>query len=383
VTVLRRAGSPLALIALIGAGCGSAAHLGPSHATAPSPLSLATSVATPAGTWAVVVMGGSAARHNNFWQLLARPAGTPEWRLVTPPGVASNGGLVAAPAGGGSLVAAFLPSQQLAFSPLAATSNGGATWSAGLLDTRLASLPGALAASPRGGRLLALLANGTVESSTAGAARWSRLVTPASLARSAGGQRCGHERPTAVSFSPSGQPLLAVACSRPGTAGIFALTGGAWRLAGPALPSTLATRLVTVIGLSVTPSGETALLEAGTGPGALLVAAWSGGGGRWALSPALPLGGALVRSFSAGPGGALAVMLNGRAGVTLTPASSSWLWLPFLPAGSQTVAVGPGGRVDALAAAGTKFTDWAWTGGSSGWAQVATVRVPIQYGSSG
>ena len=46
-------------------------------------------------------MGGSAADHNNFWQLFVRPAGTGSWRLVTPPGVATNGGLVVASPGAG------------------------------------------------------------------------------------------------------------------------------------------------------------------------------------------------------------------------------------------------------------------------------------------
>jgi hypothetical protein len=46
-------------------------------------------------------MGGSAAEHNNFWQLFVRPAATGKWRLATPPGVASNGGLVVASPGAG------------------------------------------------------------------------------------------------------------------------------------------------------------------------------------------------------------------------------------------------------------------------------------------
>jgi cation transport ATPase len=55
--------------------------------------------ARAAGTWAVAVMGGSAATHDNFWQLFARPAGSQRWKLVTPPGTPGNGGLVLAGAG--------------------------------------------------------------------------------------------------------------------------------------------------------------------------------------------------------------------------------------------------------------------------------------------
>ena len=86
-------------------------------------LSLNTAVVTAAGTWAVAVMGGSAAQHNNFWQLLIRPAGSTRWKLVTPPGTADNGGLVLAGAGQ-ALIAAFRPSQYLTYTPLTESSSG-------------------------------------------------------------------------------------------------------------------------------------------------------------------------------------------------------------------------------------------------------------------
>ena len=79
----------------LAAGCGSQA----APATTPSlrvqTAPLSTSLVTPQGTWAVTVMGGSAASENNFWQLFVRPAGASRWSLVTPEGVADNGGLVA------------------------------------------------------------------------------------------------------------------------------------------------------------------------------------------------------------------------------------------------------------------------------------------------
>ncbi|HYX60671.1 MAG TPA: hypothetical protein VE888_16885, partial [Streptosporangiaceae bacterium] len=50
--------------------------------------SLSTSLTTAQGTWAITVMGGSAASHNNFWQLFVRRANTGRWSLATPEGVA-------------------------------------------------------------------------------------------------------------------------------------------------------------------------------------------------------------------------------------------------------------------------------------------------------
>ena len=130
------------LIALA-AGCGTqtAPQRAPALQVETAPL--ATSLVTAQGTWAVAVMGGSAASQNNFWQLFIRPAGASHWSLATPEGVADNGGLVAAgDAGGTSLVVGFRPSQALAFSPLATSSNAGQTWTPGLLDAALADVPG-------------------------------------------------------------------------------------------------------------------------------------------------------------------------------------------------------------------------------------------------
>lgn len=367
-------------VLLLGAGCGHTPQHAGSLAVA-APLSLARSAAIPGGTWAVLAVGGPARQHDNFWELFTRSAGR-AWRLATPPGVASNGGLVIAGLGAGSVVAGFRPSQGLTFSPLAITTNNGVAWSPGVLDAGLADVPGALAAAPADGGLLALGHGFAVASATHGK-MWTRLVTLRSLARSAPGRRCGLTALTGVAFSPAGAPLLAGTCRRSGVVGLFALTGRAWRLAGPALPAGPARQPTRVIGLAVTGNRETALLAAGAGRQTQLWGAWSDGHGRWALSRSLPLGGATVRSFSAGPDGSIGAVLDARAGITLAGPGASWQWLPFLPSGTQALAVGPGRVVDALAASGTTFTDWAWTAGSAGWTRTQALHVPVQYGSSG
>jgi hypothetical protein len=354
----------------------------PPIASAP-PLSLARSVAGLGGTWGVAMMGGLAARHNNFWELFTRPDRTHNWRLVTPPGVASNGGLVIAELAAGSVAAGFRPSQDLAFSPLAVTNDNGATWSPGLLDAGLADVPAALAADSHGSALLALVSNGTAELSGTRGKTWTRLTTLHSLARSTVSRRCGLENFTGAAFSPSGTPLLAGTCAHRGTAGVFEFAGGEWHLAGPPLPAARADQPTRVIGLTVAGHQETVLLAAGIGRDAVLWGAWSAGRGRWVLSRSLPLGGAQVQSVSGGPGGAIGIVLNGRAAVTLTGPRAAWQWLPFLPSGTQTLALGSGSRVDALAAAGTTFTDWAWHPSAAAWSRTQILHVPVQYGSSG
>jgi hypothetical protein len=376
----------LALLPAIGAlaaGCGSAAPTPGTPAAVGATPSLATAVGTSAGTWAVAVLVGAAAQHNNFWQLFVRPADSTTWRLVTPPGVASNGGLVIASPGGRSLTAGFRPSQSLVFTPLAVTTDGGSSWSPGLLNAALANVPDALAAAPGTGRLLALLTDGTAETSGP-AAGWTPLVTRGSLAASGPGSRCGLRQLTAAAFSGTGVTLLAGACTHPGNAGIFALTGGAWSAAGPALPAVLARQPVTVLRLTTTPAGIVALLQAGTGTSASVLAAWSAdGGSHWDLSAPYRLGGDAVSAASFGPGSAVAIMLTGGRGVTIGSAGGRWQALPPLPPGTATLAAGPGSAIDALAVSRATLTVWRALPGATAWTKAQTIKVPVQYGSSG
>jgi hypothetical protein len=166
---------------MLSAGCASAARQASAQPSPPPPPSLSTLLVTSAGTWAVAVIGGSAADHHNFWQLFVRPTATGKWRLAAPPGVASNGGLVMAGPGVGSVVAAFRPGQDLSYSPLATTHNNGAAWTPGLLDAALADVPDALAAAPGGGHLLALLACGAAELSGPGGTARARPVPAAAV----------------------------------------------------------------------------------------------------------------------------------------------------------------------------------------------------------
>jgi hypothetical protein len=372
---------------MLAAGCASAASAARPAVTraAPSAPSLATSLAAAAGTWAVAVMGGSAAQHNNFWQLFARPAGSASWKLVTPPGVPDNGGLVLARLGGRSLITGFRPSQHLTYSPLAATGDGGQQWSSiSPLDAALANVPDALAAAPGTGHLLALLTNGTAMLAAPGYTRWATLATWRSLAATLPGRRCGLRDLTAAAYSPSGIPLLGGTCGRQGTAGILAETGGTWHAAGPALPASLASQPVRVLRLTRTANRTVALLEAGAGPAASLLAAWSpDSGSHWALSPAYRLTDATLISASFGPGNAAAIVLTGSRGETIAGPAASWRSLPALPPRTATLAAGLAGGLDALAAGRTTLTVWQLAPRSAAWARAQAVSVPVQFGSSG
>jgi hypothetical protein len=393
------AGTVLALLwASLAAGCGSQAAPATTPALQVQTAPLSTSLVTPQGTWAVTVMGGSAASENNFWQLFVRPAGASRWSLATPEGVADNGGLVATSgAGGSSLLVGFRPSQGLAFSPLATSSDTGRSWTPGLLDAALADVPDAMAVAPSG-QTLALLHDGGIEAAaTTGAAaagQWSRLATLAALAASAPGRSCGLVAVNAVSFDQNNVPMAAGSCVRRGVAGVFADTGGAWQAAGPVLPAGFGGDQVQVLGLAHTPGGNAALLLAGND----LLAAWSDGG-RWTVSA--PVAAAAgdeprdepgdeqgVRAAGFGADGSLWVLLGGGRAERVSGPGASWQALPLVPAGTQvlvpagTATLAPGsGGYDALAVSGSRLTVWQLTGAA--WAQAQVINVPIEYGSSG
>ena len=318
-----RVGLVLTTLACAGlaAGCGSgsprAAGAGSPHgrASASAPavaVPLSTSLVTAQGTWAIAVMGGPAASDNNFWQLFVRPAGASQWSLVTPPGVADNGGLVAAGTGK-SLVIGFRPSQDLAFSPLATSTDAGRDWAPGLLDAGLANDPGAIAVDPSG-QALALLQDGTIATAaTAGAAaagQWSELTTGTALAASAPGRNCELLGLDAVSFGVNKTPMAVGSCQRPGVAGVFVDTSGTWRSAGLTLPAAYRGDQVRVLGLAATSGGNVALLRAGDS----LLAAWSRGTGWTVSAPAAGVGSGSVRAFGFGTGGSAWLLLSdGRA----------------------------------------------------------------------
>jgi hypothetical protein len=371
----------LAALTLAAAGCGNPAPArSPGAAVAVPAVPLSTSIATTAGTWATVVMGGSAAQHNDFWQLFIRPAGSTRWTLVTPPGTADNGGLVLADAADQTLVTAFRPSQDLTFTPLTETSDLGDTWSAlDPLDAALASTPDALAVQPGTGRLLALLDTGTVEQGTPAGTTWTTLVTARALARTQAGRSCGLRAITAASYSPAGTPLLAGTCARPGVAGIFAATGHGWRAAGPVLPPALADQPTTVLRLTTTGGQTIALLAVGTGQHTILLAAWSAGdAASWTISPPLTVGRHAIAAASFGSDQTAAVTT--AAGQAAVLAAGQWLQLPALPPGTAAVALG-GADTTALAVHGGTLTIWQLASPVS-WTREQTIAVPIEYGSS-
>lgn len=374
------------LSAALAAGCGSTVNTSspqsPSAAAAAT-FPLATSMTVGGADWSVLVMGGPASQDDNFWQLFTLADGGTQWALVTPPGVADNGGLVLAPDTSGSsrLRVAFRPSQELVFSPLTSTSDSGRSWSPGLLNAAIASVPDALAA--HGATLLALLANGTVDQSVTSGTTWTRLSRSGVIAGSAAARRCQVTSITAVSMTSSGTPLVGASCSKAGSSGIYGYVHGSWQATGPDLGSSGAAGQTRVLRLISTAAGNTALIATGTGRQERLFAAWTSDGTRWTVSPALQADGGDIRASGTGTGGLVwALFDNGHAVAIDGSKGAAWRALPAPPARTATLAALPGGAIDALAAAGSKLTVFRLASSSATWTQTQVIKVPIQYGSS-
>ncbi len=382
----------IGLAALLGAtallaGCGTAAapagHAPAAEAPPGGSDFLDTTAAVGDSTWAVVVMGGSVATENNFWQLFVRPAGTTRWQLATPPGVADNGGLVLAGETPQAVITAFRPSQYLTFTPLTRTGNAGRSWSSSSAPIRgaLADDPDALAAGPTAGQLLAVLTSGTAEVAAPGGTGWRTLASRAQIAASAAGKRCGLGQVTAGTFTPAGAPLLAGICDQPGTAGLFARAHGTWQAAGPRLPAAIAREQVSVRSLIRTATGNLVLLTAGTGSARTVYAAQSDSTGTWTVSPPLSLGGAAIASASFGPGGIVALITTSGSAAIMTAPDQGWQTLPKLPPRTVTLASGRSGT-EALAVNRATLTVWQLTPDRTAWQQIQQIKVPIQYGTS-
>jgi hypothetical protein len=232
--------------------------------------------------------------------------------------------------------------------------------------------------------MLALLSDGAVEQSSASGGGWTRLAAPGAIASSSAGRRCQAGGLTAVSYTPSGTPLVAADCGRTGVAGVFAHVGGDWQTAGPTVSGAQSAQ---VLRLSGDRSGDTALLQVDGrvgGPGGGLVAAWTGPswtGDSTGWTTSAPLAGAgHVLGSGTGPGGAVWVLLAGNRAAVISGPGGTWRMLTAPPPGTAALAALPGGVFQALAVSGAKLTVYRLT--VAGWSSTQVIDVPIQYGSS-
>ncbi len=362
-------------------------------AAAAANTSAVSSVSTASDSWVILPMGDLSQRSNTFWELFHAVPGSSHWTLVTPPGVADNGGLVEGASDGAALVG-VLPSDLLHFSPLAQSGDGGTSWKPAFLPAGLAPLPDALAyGTGAPGGAIALTGNGRALSVSGSLSSWSPLVSPAALARVA--PRCGVTALDAAAMLPTGAPLIATGCRRGGQVEVFTLTTGSWQPIGSTLGGSLRGAATTVLRLEITGSTTTALVAATRAGHSALVALWRTGNAPWTASAPLAVnsGHFVVISTSVSAGGALAVLLRSPTGspiaLDIAPGVRVWSPLPLLPSGTSALAL-PATPVtldaeviDAFTVHGASLGVYALSPSGTRWVRVQTSQIPIAYGSSG
>jgi hypothetical protein len=352
----------------------------------PPSASLDTSFVTPSGTWAIVPMGDLNDPLNTFWQMFFKPLGASKWSLVTPPGVADNGGLAATLGPDQTVAVVFDPSQLLTFSPVAFTSDDGKRWtSGGIIPFGAESVPDAMVDSSSSGVLDAIAGGGRqVESGTGAQQSWSTVLTKADLADSASGKQCRVVSLTALATSANGE-VIGSGCARPGVVGIFSGSHtGVWTLSGLSMPASAGD--ITVLRLSPDGAGMSALVVGHAVAGDALYGIWEAPDGKWSVS-----GGNSLRPHTSivsegfGPNGEIVVETKSARGAlgaqtVASGSGSAWTTLRAPPAGAKDVSVSRDGSLDALCVENSTLVDWRLEDGA--WKLIESLDVPIQYGSS-
>jgi hypothetical protein len=376
----------VALFVVLGFPPGS--DVAPAAATGGS-APLRSAVSTANGSWVVLPIGELGDQSNTFWQLLYGGPGSSHWSVVTPEGVADNGGIVA----GVSPVSAdvgVLPSGLLRFSPLARSTDGGRTWSPALVPGALAERPDTLAAPPDvAGEALAVVGRSVLRSPS-DLSSWSRTTSVSALGTTSPG--CGATEIDAVAVAPDGTPLAATDCRRGGRVGIFSRVAGRWSATGPALGGRLRQASTEVLRLEPTGAQVTALVLATAAGRRSLVALWSAPHGRWTASAALALpSSSTVVSTALGATGTVAALEGGPGAAvpyTVKP-GAGWSRLPTPPHGTVALAVGAPSAAgsdagfDAFTVSQTRLGVYATSTADPAWVEVQSTRVPLSYGSSG
>jgi hypothetical protein len=357
-------------------------------AGAATALPLPAAIETPTDSWEVLPMGQLASQVNTFWQLLHALPGTSQWSVVTPQGVADNGGLVvAADVATTSTTVGFLPNQQLQFSPLSVTTDAGNSWRPAFLPGALSARPNALASGPDGA--LAIVGSAVMHEPS-NSPTWSRLVTLAALQRVA--PPCAARALDGVAVTSTGALLVGAACHH-GHVGIFSDSRGNWHLEQALLPGRWRNASTTVLRLQAGDTQTTALVAAETSGHKALFAMSQAGSGSWQPSASLLLGAdSAVRASAISFGGVLGVLVGSKRSQSVDQISrgGSWVVSPAPPRGAVGLAfVTPdtthsgATTLDAFTVVGgTDLHVFALTPEGGEWVGAQTLQVPLPYGSS-
>lgn len=362
-------------------------------------------------TVVAVPMGHFTQPLNTFWQVVVPSTsgrGGP-WVVRTPPGVATNGGLVVEPSPTGGIVSGVRGSQNLAFSVLATSPDGGTTWSPKSFPGGLVASPDALAAAA--GTTAALVEGtwvGRREVSSVGqtvvvglgsSGVWTPSLTSNSLARSA----CGVTRLDAVAVSAAGVVSVGATCAHAGEFGLFERGADGWSLVGPSLADVVyrdtGQRATSVLRLTYSGTALDALVGVRGARADWLEVITVESGASSSSTPIALHTGEHVVATATDESGDVAVLTSDRRVVTHGANLSSWTVVPRPPFGTTAISLSSAGSsgqttLEALATAGSTIQSFTLvptslepssaiaTAGPDRWSIGARTPVSIPYGSS-
>ena len=331
------------------------------------------SLQSAGGTWATVPMGHLGQPLNTFWQLFFRPAGGTAWsNQVQATATATNGGLSSPRCTAAALIAGVRPSNLLTYSPLISTADGGRSWSTGLVSEGLAARPDALAAnSPvRRWRSSTATAGAQVLASTERPLRVAHGDHHAALAATAAGRACALASITAVAYWTETRLSAPAARDRAWSAS-SSNAPGAGSLLGATPPRSLAGVASRCSRCRAAGSGVQALLA--SPPAAGTVSSLPGiprPVGRLASADGERIRGGL--SYRPGEREwnlrvARRILGDGSDWPWRAARATGWQQLTPPPAGTATVAFGPGSSVEALAVQDTVLSVWSIASSAPAW----------------
>ena len=168
----------------------------------------------------VFPMGHSNDPKNYFYESFTS-SGLSPWKLSTPTGAATNGGIsISSPTKGAAAILGF---DYLHLAAGVALSGGFETGPGQVLPD-LKKGPSSLSVSPSG--LVAVLtADGRVMTAASLGGPYRLVTSQATLERTSAGKSCGLSQLSAVTWSAAGDLVVGGTCSTPGNVGVFYLSG--------------------------------------------------------------------------------------------------------------------------------------------------------------
>lgn len=373
-----RAGALAALMAAGAAGCGTpkpSAQIG-AHRL---PEALSEIVVSPSGQgWAV-------APAQAHWQVLHTTHAANGWKLDTPPGVSTRGGLIAGFPAAGAWVG-VVAHGTLGFSPLALDSGGGG-WRPSLAPGALADVPGSLAAASSNLAYAVIEAKGgqeVVATSDAGR-NWSTIASPSALEGLAAARGCGAPSLAGLAANSAGVLWAAANCGSQ-RGGVTLLK---WQ---PANRQWSATRLplagpppgtppvTEALGPVVASGGVDIPVVTGASNGNATLRVESTASGKpWHSTPVLVLGQVAAAPVIGVLDATIWALARSRSGApTLQASTAGGAWRAVASPPKATIAVtpGPAGSGYALVRPGQGLLQvWTLPARGTAWRQVSTVPV--------